>query len=147
MAQWKSRPFDNWPGAFDNALGLLRSASDLWARRGFDALCVERVLAVLLHALIYPHSREVSSMSVERCIERVGLLENLCAAELRRDAQARGEAARIELIQIMTIAARDWSCGGDPESPPTAEVLRELALRMHRRGLIRRGPPRRVDET
>ncbi len=77
MAQWKSRPFDPYPGTLAIALRILRSAADDWALHGPNTLPVERVLATVVHTLKFTNLQPIMPLSLQQCLERVGSLDSL----------------------------------------------------------------------
>jgi hypothetical protein len=131
------------------ALRLLRSASDRWALRGFNALEVNQVLSIVVGILLSPkyafHYRYNSNplTPFHRSLSGSALLDcmllRLTGTEIGTCAAPIAE----ELREVLEFAARSWSRNG-AETPPTQQVVRQLAKILCRRGLVPRPPPFRL---
>jgi hypothetical protein len=146
MAQWTSPVVDQFPATLTNALRILRAASDAWARGGKASVPIDRVVAVIVHVLCNRYRREELPLSLSPCFEMVGSTTELFtvySTSMRRSL-FKAEAL-VEITQLLTIAADDWS-NGDPESPPTAVVIHELATVLFKHGMIKRPPPPHIEE-
>ena len=110
------------------------------------------VLAVLLRVFARPWSG--SNFAAERA-EKVRPLEEWLSRVGRPELEVsplgglhqpqRLDAALAEVRTLLGCAARSWSAG-NPEDPATDAVMHDLALALFRQRLLKRPPPKRIDD-